>query len=810
MHRFFKYGFTLFTLIFSFAAFSQPDIEQKSGFLADDGLFKTQGQPVRIVNAQPEQVDMNTEIDTFNNQAQSSRAMNAQSEESVGSKNKTNGASKPTPVDSEFQKFIRYSTGKSFKVFGADFFQSSPTTFAPIQNTPVPSDYTLGVGDEVLVRAWGSMDINYQARIDRNGAITIPTLGAITLAGVKAGDAEGVIKGAVANQYRDVTVNVSFGRLRAITVYVVGQAHKPGSYTISGFATLINALLVSGGPNGNGSMRNMQVIRGGKVVGSLDLYRFITKGDKSNDIKLLDGDTIFIPPALGFVALSGMVNTPAIYELRKNETIATVLDFAGGLPVLADRRRVFLEHIDPGKQQPRSIEEFALDQAGLDKALKNGDLLTINSITPEFANAVTLRGAVDQAMRVPFTTGMRLSNLIPNREMLITRASVQQQNDALLQGPNGAKKDGSLAGQPGNPSSNREARTSIQQQNDPSGQGPKVERGGISLAAQIGNLMDDINWNYAVIERIDRTTLSVNLIPFNLGSMLADPAGPDNLSLQPGDIVTIFSQNDIQAPISKRKIYARIEGEVNVPGIYQMSPDDNLTTLIVKAGGPTKDAYLFGTEFYREKIRVEQQSNLDKAITTLESKMTSDVASSAANFSGTATEAAVLSQTKAQAAKAAIQRLKDLKANGRLTLGINWDETNFSTLPALKLENGDKLVVPSRPDFINVFGSVDQQNSLIWRSGWTVEKYLSEGGPTSEADLENIFVLRANGTVLTAIGRGWFSSIASTELMPGDTIVVPERLNKETPYKLFINGMKDWAQILSGFGLGVAAIRVIK
>lgn len=134
------------------------------------------------------------------------------------------------------------------------------------------------------------------------------------------------------------------------------------------------------------------------------------------------------------------------------------------------------------------------------------------------------------------------------------------------------------------------------------------------------------------------------------------------------------------------------------------------------------------------------------------------------------------------------------------------NETSFDKLPILRLENGDQLVIPSRPDFVHIFGAVNQESSLIWRSGMTVEKYLAESGPTSEADLEGIFVLRANGTVLSSTGRGWFSSIASSEIMPGDSIVVPERLNKETAYKQFTNGMKDWAQIFSGFGLGIAAI----
>lgn len=685
---------------------------------------------------------------------------------------------------SEFQNFIEYATGKQLPLFGEEFFSGSPSSFAPLQNTPIPSDYILGAGDEVLIRAWGSVDIDYRATVDRNGLINIPTIGTISMAGVKAGEADAVIKSSIGKLYRDVAVSVSFGRLRAITVYVVGQARKPGSYTISGFSTLVTALLASGGPNLTGSMRNVQVKRHGKVVGSLDLYAFIAKGDKSNDVKLLDGDTIYIPAAAGYVALTGKVNAPAIYELKSgNESLASILDLAGGVPVVADPRRAFLERIDPNKSQPRTVEEFALNHAGLARVLKNGDLLTVTSITPDFSNAVTLRGNVNQALRVPFKPGMRIRDLIPNRETLITRASVQRQNGAVIHGG-----DGDL------------------------GDKGQIKENAASISANIGNLIDDVNWDYAVIERIDRSTLNVSLLPFNLGRAMDNPESEDNLRLQAGDAVTVFSQNDIQVPVSKRKVFARVEGEVNVPGVYQMGPGETIQSLIAKAGGTTSNAYLFGAEFYREKVRQEQQINLEKAVRRLESQIRTETAKAATNQSGAvdAQTAAFKLKTEQEASTQVLAKMRELKATGRIAFGLAANDENFDKLPALKLENGDQLVIPSRPDFVHVFGAVNQEASIIWRKGMTVEKYLAEAGPSSEADMDGVFVLRPNGTVVSSAGRGWFSSINSVEVMPGDSIVVPDRLNKETAYKAFTNGLKDWAQILSGFGLGAAAIKTLK
>ncbi|HEU4775419.1 MAG TPA: SLBB domain-containing protein, partial [Telluria sp.] len=403
-------------------------------------------------------------------------------------------------VPSEFQQFIRDSTGKLLPVFGASFFQAGAATFAPIGGAPVPDEYLLSPGDELLIRGWGSIDIDYRAKIDRNGLISIPTVGSVVLAGVKAGDAQAVVKGAVARLYKGVTISVNFGQLRAITVYVVGQARRPGTYTVSSLSTLVTAVFASGGPNQNGSMRRVQVKRAGILVAELDLYAFLAKGDKGADIKLRDGDTIVIPAAAGHVALMGKVNTPAIYELRgKDDTIASLLEFAGGTAIVADPRRAFLERVDPTRSQPRSVEQFELNGAGLQRSLKDGDVLNVTSITPDFSNAVVLRGNVDQAVRVPFVPGMRVSDLIPNREYLISRKSVQRQN-RVLDMDSAGKSDGRARDQ-----EHEALRDSVAAREPgvagPDTAAPDTDRNADTLAARIGGLIDEINWEYAVVER---------------------------------------------------------------------------------------------------------------------------------------------------------------------------------------------------------------------------------------------------------------------------------------------------------------------
>jgi protein involved in polysaccharide export with SLBB domain len=682
----------------------------------------------------------------------------------------------------EFQKFISENTGKVLPIFGSEFFADAPSTFAPIMNSPVPSDYPLGPGDELMIRGWGTIDIDYRATIDRNGTINIPTVGSVVLAGVKAGDAENVVRAAIARLYKGVTISVNFGQLRAITVYVVGQANRPGTYTVSSLSTLVTALFASGGPNANGSMRRVQVKRDGRVIAELDLYAFIAKGDKSADIKLLDGDTIYIPPAGGFVALVGKVNSPAIYELKNdNETIDAILDYAGGLPVVADPRRAFLERIDPSKNRPRSVEEFALNAEGLHRRLKNGDVLNVVSITPDFSNAVVLRGNVDQPVRAPFKSGMRISDLIPSKEYLLTRNSVKRQNNVVATGDDKQDTTESVGG----------------------------------IASRIGGLVDEINWDYAVVERVNRSDLSVQLIPFNLGNVFRTPNGPDNLQLQPGDTITIFSQNDVAVPMNKRQVFVRVEGEVQVPGVYQMTAADTLQTLLAKAGGPTTNAYMFGTAFYREEVRKDQQANLQRAVDRLETQIRSDESTQAANIramSGTEAAAATAQfDAERKVAQERVARLRKLQPSGRIAFGLDPNDRSFAHLPQITLQNGDRLVVPSKPAFVHVFGAVNVEASPLWKPNTRVSDYLKMAGTTVDADIDNVFVIRVDGTIVSSESQGWFfGKIGGVEIMPGDSIVVPEKFDRQTAWTKFMQGAREWTQIFANFGLGAAAIKTLR
>jgi protein involved in polysaccharide export with SLBB domain len=725
-----------------------------------------------------------------------------------------------------------------------------------------------------LIRGWGSQEIDVRAVVDRNGMINIPKVGTVSVAGVKFAQAEGVIKSAIGKYYKDFQLSVTMGQLRTITVYVVGQARRPGSYALSSTSTLSTGLFATGGPNATGSMRRVQLKRAGQVVAEFDLYAFLAQGNSVGDVKLVDGDVIVIPQAVGHVALVGKVNNPAVYELKSNsETLEQLLALAGGLPVVADPRRAVLERLSPEQSQPRRVQDVSLEAQGLKTLLANGDMVTVQAITPELGNAVTLRGNVAQPTRMAWREGMRVRDLIPSKEVLISRDSVRRQNEVLfdvnqreralrerelmsedllddpvldaridqkglrearLREMAASEKPQATANQVGavinlkptgkeydgrTSTADREARSieayreSRQARMFSNQPAIKVnERNTVpSVAESVGNLFDEINWDYAVIERVNRKDLSVSLVPFNLARVLHNEKDPDNQLLQAGDVITVFSVNDMRVPVSKRRIMVRVEGEVAQPGIYQAKPGDTLATVLQRAGGLTHDAYLFGSAFYREDVRKSQVDNLDKLVRRLEAESSAQLAQASQSL-GASSDAAI-SQARIlaaqQAQRQALERIRSLKPEGRIALGLEPQLYNYiDKLPDIRLQNGDRFIIPTRPDFVYVYGAVNTESALIYKPGQSVQDYLNAAGVGSGADRDSVILIRADGSAFTRNG-GWFGSINSAKVMPGDSIVMPDKLDREATWSAVIRNAKDITQIFYQLGLGAAGLKAL-
>ena len=667
-----------------------------------------------------------------------------------------------TVETNEFQDFVAVSTGKLLPIFGHELFRGVPSTFAPVDDVPVTPDYLVGPGDELYIRAWGQIDIDYRATVDRNGTIAIPRVGVINVAGIKYQDLSAFVKTAVSRVFRNFELTVTMGRLRSIQVFVVGQARRPGSYTVSSLATLVNAVFAAGGPSARGSMRSIQLKRGNQIVADMDLYDLLVYGDKSKDAALLPGDVIYFAPIGSLVALSGSVNTPAIFELKAQTPLKNLIEWAGGLTSTAQTQLATIERIE--ERRTRVVARASLDAAGLAKTVKDGDLVTVFPISPRFENAVTLRGKVAMPLRYPFHEGMRIRDLIPERDALITPDYYLRKNLAL--------------------------RVEVKDEG--------------RLRTEVRNLLDEINWDYAVVERLNREDLTPLLLPFNLGKAILEKDDENNLALQSGDIVTVFSKDDMSVPIAKRTRLVRLEGEFLHSGVYQALPGETIPQIIKRAGGLTQNAYLFGSEFTRESTRLLQEKNYETTLNRLERE--AELAAAERARSVVAPEDAQALAAQAAAQKGVIARLRQVKPTGRIVLELP-ESPKLEDLPNLVLEDGDRVYVPPQPAMVSVYGSVFTEASFLYKPERTVSEYLDNaGGPTNRADKGQIFVLRADGSV-AATERSWFGyRLSVSRVMPGDTIVVPEDYDRTS----FVKNLKDWTQILYQFGLGVAALEVLR
>ncbi len=776
----------------------------------------------------------------------------------------------PPEALTEFQKFVASTIGQELPIYGADLFRRVPSTFAPLDMVPVPPDYVIGPGDELRVRVWGQVNFSADVRVDRSGEIYLPQIGQVHVAGMPFSAVDGHLRSAVSRVYRNFDLTADVGQIRAIQVYLAGAARRPGVYTVSSLSTLVDALFASGGPSASGSFRHIILRRAGADVTDFDLYSLLAHGDKSKDVALQNGDVLFIPPAGPQVAVTGSVRTPAIYELRTGETLGDAITDAGGGSVVASHARVSIERID--EHRDRSTMEVAWDAAGLATPLADGDLVRLFSIIPQYQKTVTLRGNIANPGRFAWHEGMHVSDLIPDKDSLIARNYWWKRVQMGLPGPEfeplqrlpplrqpttatdlpqrrliepsmtdqPQTENGATTGQPNGTANNQNDLNYRNYQNSPgdalAGQAgaPPQETttsqrgltaaqraGSASLAAEqpattapvtmrteVGPMAPEIDWDYAVIERMDPATLKTVLLPFDLGKLVLQHDTSQDLALKAGDVVSIFSQNDIRVPIAQQTKFVHLEGEFVHAGVYTVQPGESLRDLVQRAGGFTATAYLFGSEFTRESTRAIQQRRMDEYVQELEMQMQRGNLAVAAAGAGSSQELA-----SGQAAQSSEQellgRLRQMRATGRIVLEFRAGSSGIEVLPDIALEDGDRFVVPPVPASVNVVGAVYDQNSFLYETGRRAGTYMHlAGGPNRDSDRKHMFIIRADGSVISREAENgiWGNQFDNLRMNPGDTIVVPNKTFKPS----VLRGILDWSQLFSQLALGAAAINVIQ
>jgi polysaccharide biosynthesis/export protein len=725
---------------------------------------------------------------------------------------------------------------EALRPFGYDLFAGVPSTFAPVTDVPVPSEYVVGPGDRLEVQLIGNTKGRHSLVVNRDGRVNFPELGPIAVSGLRFEEARARIEARVNEQMIGTTAVVSIGDLRSIRVFVLGEAERPGSYTVSGLATITNALFASGGVKPIGSLRNIQLKRNGRLVQRLDLYDLLLNGDTSADVRLLPGDVIFIPPVGSTVGVTGEIRRPAIYELKGESTAADLLYLGGGLTPVADPALARIERID--ERRDRVVVDVNLSHPeGRGTRLKSGDLMTIPGTRPTFKNAVQLGGQVHRPGTHQFRNGLRLTDLIPSIDELRPNADLHyvlirrehpgtrriQAFSADLEqawrspmseaNPLLAARDQvfvfdvetgrrqylepilealRLQAVSSEPTSVVRVTGQVRAEGEyPLEPGMTVSdliRAGGGLAEQAFGGDAEL----ARYEVRDGRTRRTEVIKIDLARVLEGDAAAD-LLLRPSDTLVVKEISEWA-----QQHYVRLEGEVRFPGEYPIARGETLRSVIARAGGLTSLAFVQGSVFTRETLKERERQQIDVLANRLRQDLSTlalQSAQSGGPGAGQANETLAVGQTL-------LADLQSAEPVGRLVIDL---ERVMAAAPGsaddVILRGGDRLRIPKLSQEVTVIGEVQNSTSHLFDPTLSRDDYLRmSGGTTQKADDKRIYVVRANGSIEAGGGSRWFRQ--NGQIRPGDTIVVPLDAERMRPLPM-------WTAITSIiFNLAVAVAAV--
>ena len=695
---------------------------------------------------------------------------------------------------------------QALKPFGYDLFDQSPSTFAPVTDVPVPADYIIGPGDELHVQLYGSENRSFRLIVDRAGSIDFPQLGPIHVSGLRFNTAKENIEARVQRQISGVQASISMGDTRSIRVFVMGEAKRPGSYTISGLGTMTSALYAAGGVKSIGSLRDLQLKRQGRLIRRLDLYDLLLRGDTSDDATLLSGDVIFVPPVGPTAAIYGEVQRPAIYELKGETSVADLIAVAGGLTAEADTSRAALTQID-AKQRRVVVDVNLAPQAAASQHVRGGDLLRVSRLRPTLDSGIVLRGHLFTPGAVAYRDGLRLSQVItsvddlqPNADihyLLIRRelppdrrvAALSADLAAALAAP-GSRADIELAPrdqitvfdlQSGRDRIIQPLLEELRLQagiDHPTevvtidgrakvpGEYPLEPGMRISDLMRAGGGLEDAA--YGATAELSRYSVGsgearrTELIIVDLAAVLRhDPAA--DVQLQPFDTLSIR-----EVPNWEAHQQVTLAGEVRFPGKYSLKPGETIKSVLARAGGLTEYAYAEGSVLTRKELREREQQQLDVLALRLQNDLATMALQGAAANQAQAGTALTVGQSL-------LSQLRTSKAVGRLVIDLPRTLRAEPGSPAdLLLRDGDELIIPKQPQEVTVLGEVQNATSHLYRENLTRDDYISlSGGATRKADRSNIYVVRADGSVIANGSSRWFRRGGQIKVRPGDTVVVP-------------------------------------
>ena len=718
--------------------------------------------------------------------------------------------------------------------FGYDVFRRPVSTFAPVTNVPVGPDYVIGPGDSFTLTMWGRMDAQYVLQVDRSGQIILPEVGALKVWGMKFGELDGYLQRELSRKYTDFKMSIAMDRLRAIQVFVVGDALVPGSYTVSSLSTVINALFAAGGPSKSGSLRSIRLLRNGSEAIDVDLYDFLLGGDRGADIRLQNGDTVFIPLIGPVVGVAGNVKRPAIYEMTEAMTLNEVLSLAGGATFAGWLQRVQVERVE--NNQRRIVVDLNLSRDGAlgadrlagETIVKDGDIIKVFPVASQEANVIILEGHVSRPGKYEWKPGMRLRDILTSYEVLLPQPNVDRGEIDRLVPPDlhptvvpfdlgkvltGDEAENVELAQYDTIRVFRWDERNLRQVTisgmvfEPNVYRLVPEMRISDLIEAAGGLKKNAYHRAAELTRrhINQEGMTTEKIDIDLVGAMSGESGKD-LPLHDYDHVVVRPIPELQFG---RMV--EVQGQVRFPGAYPIHRGEMLSSIVERAGGYTERAYLKGAVFTRQSAREVQRRQLDRMIQQAEE---SALSSTEATLGGGADAETVKGQQAAmEAKKELLAKLRAAEITGRVVVKLTALEELRRSKYDIELENGDLLTIPETPGVVHVVGEVFNETSLLYEENATVSYYLHKvGAMTKEADQKQVSVIKVDGSVVSKqqsrgklvfwdkqFNQWFFGGFMSLELEPGDTIVVPRKLDRY----FWLKTTKDITQIV--FQIAVAA-----
>ncbi|WP_258102686.1 SLBB domain-containing protein [Marinoscillum sp. MHG1-6] len=681
------------------------------------------------------------------------------------------------------------------EIFGMAFFTNGKLTFEPSMNIPTPENYLLGPGDEMIIDIWGASEVTYRLTISPEGSILIPRLGPVYLNGLtveKAASKLGIkLKSIFSSLGSNTFYQVSLGQIKTISVNVVGEVAKPGTYQLSSFGTAFNALYQAGGPSESGSLREIFVFRNGKKVAELDAYKFLIYGE-GEAIKLQDQDVVLVKPYVAHVKVDGEVKRPMIYEVKADETLASLLDFCGGFNGQAYSKSVSLQRNAENFKTIRTVGKGAFESLNL----QDGDEVEIVKISNYFVNRVRVEGAVNHPGSFELQEGMKLSDAIAladglRKDAFLLRALIIRENEDLtlsnipfepVEVLSGSVDFELNSGDLIKIQSIFDLREALILTIDGEARAPgdfpfvsgmTVEdlillAGGFSEAAA----RSVVEISRRVTSQPDEDTKASEVYNFPISENLGLSEEASSFKLAPFDLVVIR-----KSPFYERQAIVQVDGEVQFPGKYALeSKTERISDLIRRSGGFTSIAFVEGASLIRKSDYFAAED---------ENKTVADVRREEL-------EGLIRRDTLVDSGEEEFKELEPIGIELKKIMDDPGSEYD------LILKSGDILNVPRKLQTVRVRGEVLRPGIVRYSKSSSLKQFVGQaGGFTEDARKRRAYVVYANGTTDKTNSFLWLKNYPDVE--PGAEIIIPEKPERR----------KMLPQEVIGISTGLATLALI-